>query len=52
VVTRSSIPENCSFLIDDSEKDWVFSNKFDFIHARALVVAMKDWSRFFEQAYA
>ncbi|CAO2658560.1 Nn.00g062830.m01.CDS01 [Neocucurbitaria sp. VM-36] len=46
------VPPNCEFLIDDCEQDWIFHNQFDFIHTRAMVAAVKDWNRFFEQAYA
>jgi len=31
-----SLPPNCSFIIDDAEDPWTFSQKFDFIHGRAL----------------
>jgi len=46
------VPPNCSFLIDDCDNDWVFREQFDFIHTRAMVAAIKDWPRLFEQAYA
>jgi SAM-dependent methyltransferase len=39
-------------LIDDCEQDWIFHDQFDYIHTRVLLVAVKDWDRFFEQAYA
>ncbi|KAF2127454.1 S-adenosyl-L-methionine-dependent methyltransferase [Dothidotthia symphoricarpi CBS 119687] len=46
-----SVPPNCEFLIDDFELDWIFHEEFDFIHTRALVAAVKDWNRFFSQAF-
>ncbi|KAF2183321.1 S-adenosyl-L-methionine-dependent methyltransferase [Zopfia rhizophila CBS 207.26] len=51
-IQPTEVPPNCSFLIDDCEKEWVFHDQFDFIHTRAMVAAIKDWNHFFEQAYA
>lgn len=45
-------PDNCRFYVEDVEQDWNFDNDFDFIHARMLVVAIKDWAGFFQTAYA
>ncbi|KAF2709258.1 S-adenosyl-L-methionine-dependent methyltransferase [Pleomassaria siparia CBS 279.74] len=45
------VPPNCSFLIDDCEEEWLFSHHFDFIHTRAMLAAIRDWPRFFQQAY-
>ncbi|KAF2690629.1 S-adenosyl-L-methionine-dependent methyltransferase [Lentithecium fluviatile CBS 122367] len=50
-IQPTSVPPNCSFLIDDADQEWLFHNKFDFIHLRAMVAAIKDWDRLFEQAY-
>lgn len=45
------IPPNLSFEIDDIENDWLWGeNKFDFIHARELIMAIRDWPRLFRQA--
>lgn len=51
-IQPEQVPPNCEFLIDDCTKDWIFHNQFDYIHTRAMVAAIKDWSRLFEQAYA
>ncbi|KAH7357650.1 S-adenosyl-L-methionine-dependent methyltransferase [Pyrenochaeta sp. MPI-SDFR-AT-0127] len=51
-IQPAQVPPNCEFLIDDCEEEWIFHNQFDFIHTRAMVAAIKDWSRFFGQAYA
>ncbi|MCJ1404190.1 hypothetical protein MMC11_007415 [Xylographa trunciseda] len=45
------VPPNCSFIIDNAEEDWVYDKKFDFIHARMLVLGMHDWPRFFRQSW-
>lgn len=51
-IQPTEVPPNCSFLIDDCDNDWVFREQFDLVHTRAMVAAIKDWPRFFEQAYA
>ncbi|KAH3905008.1 hypothetical protein HBI56_217910 [Parastagonospora nodorum] len=51
-IQPAQVPPNCEFLIDDCEQDWIFHNQFDYIHTRAMVAAVKNWGRFFEQAYA
>ncbi|OCK81962.1 S-adenosyl-L-methionine-dependent methyltransferase [Lepidopterella palustris CBS 459.81] len=45
------LPPNCSFLIDDADHDWIFHQPFDFIHARAMMAAFKDWPRFLDQSF-
>ena len=45
------VPPNCSFMIDNCEAEWVFDKKFDFIHARMLVLGMHDWPNFFRQCW-
>ncbi|OKL59758.1 hypothetical protein UA08_04502 [Talaromyces atroroseus] len=45
------VPPNVAFEVDDVENDWVYSQQFDFIHARYLAGAIKDWSRLIDQAF-
>ncbi|AEO64491.1 uncharacterized protein THITE_2142374 [Thermothielavioides terrestris NRRL 8126] len=46
------LPPNCRFEIDDIEDDWVFSNKFDYIHGRYLLPFIKkDWDLVFKSIY-
>lgn len=40
------------FEVDDIEDAWTYTHKFDFIHARYLLGAIKDWPRLIAQAYA
>ncbi|KAI9734020.1 MAG: hypothetical protein M1834_002677 [Cirrosporium novae-zelandiae] len=44
-------PSNCSFKVENSELPWSHNIKFDFIHSRALVAALKDWPGFFRQCF-
>ncbi|KAL1982371.1 hypothetical protein VTN96DRAFT_1402 [Rasamsonia emersonii] len=45
------VPPNCTFEIDDFEKDWLFKTKFDFIHGRELEGCIADTDRLFRQAF-
>lgn len=48
----SFVPPNCIFEIDDVEDDWPYRPAhFDFIHARDLMTAVRDWPRLIRQAY-
>lgn len=46
------VPPNCRFYVEDAEESWNFDEPFDYIHVRMLVVSIKNWSKFFHQAYA
>jgi trans-aconitate methyltransferase len=52
-IQPSLVPPNVQFYIDDAESDWTFraSEKFDFIHSRALCGGIADWPRFYAQAF-
>ena len=52
-IQPSWVPPNVQFYVDDAEDDWAFSDseKFDFIHGRALCGGIADWPRFYAQAY-
>ncbi|KAK0387226.1 hypothetical protein NLU13_5539 [Sarocladium strictum] len=43
------VPANCRFHVDDYEDEWTYreSEKFDYIHGRALSGTSADWSRFY-----
>jgi len=45
------VPPNCKFLVDDCNSEWVFSQRFDLIHTRAMTAGVKDWPRLMQQAY-
>ncbi|KAF4472000.1 tam domain-containingmethyltransferase [Fusarium albosuccineum] len=51
-VQPSVIPPNLTFEIDDVEDEWLWGEaSFDFIHARELIMAIRDWPRLMRQAY-
>jgi SAM-dependent methyltransferase len=46
------VPPNCRFYVENAEEEWSFDSPFDFIHTRMLVIAIRNWAGFFEQAFA
>lgn len=51
MTSLSSAPPNVSFEICDAEDEWSFSQKFDFIHMRAILTCFMDPKAVFKQAY-
>ncbi|KAK4121430.1 S-adenosyl-L-methionine-dependent methyltransferase [Parathielavia appendiculata] len=46
------VPPNCRFELDDIEQDWAWKeNSFDFIFARDLILAVRNWPRLIDQVY-
>jgi SAM-dependent methyltransferase len=50
-IQPSLVPPNVRFEIDDMEKTWVYANKFDYIHCRAMAGSLRDWPKLLRQAY-
>ncbi|KAF2008623.1 S-adenosyl-L-methionine-dependent methyltransferase [Aaosphaeria arxii CBS 175.79] len=50
-VQPENVPPNLNFEVDDLEKEWTFSRKFDYIHCQLMIGAFQDWPRFFDQAF-
>ncbi|RDW77550.1 hypothetical protein BP6252_05603 [Coleophoma cylindrospora] len=51
LIQPSYVPPNCRFEIDDVEDEWLFSNKFDYIHGRALATCFNDGASVVRKAY-
>ena len=45
------VPPNVKFYIDDAEADWIYEQKFDFVHVRGMSGSINDWDRLVQQAY-
>ena len=45
------MPANVKFEIDDAEEPWTFQEKFDFIHAQYLAMAIADWPKLMRQSF-
>jgi hypothetical protein len=50
-IQATNVPVNCSFRVDNLEADWAPNEKYDFIHSRAMIGAIKSWPRFISQAF-
>jgi hypothetical protein len=48
----SSVPPNLRFEINDAEDDWVFPQKFDYIHGRALLSCFKNPKQVINQTFS
>ncbi|TGZ77453.1 S-adenosyl-L-methionine-dependent methyltransferase [Ascodesmis nigricans] len=42
---------NVTFEIDDVEKPWTYSQRFDFIHSRHLATSIRDWPSYLTQIF-
>jgi SAM-dependent methyltransferase len=52
-IQPSWVPPNLQFEVDDVEDQWEYGKtKFDFIHARNLLMAIRNWDRLIEQSLA
>lgn len=47
----TSVPSICQFEVDDAEDEWVYNEKFNFIHGRALFSCFKDPPIVFRKAF-
>ncbi|KAN0120251.1 S-adenosyl-L-methionine-dependent methyltransferase [Hyaloscypha variabilis] len=45
------VPPNCRFEVDDAEDDWLYEEKFDYIHGRLLAMCFKDPLSIFRKAF-
>ena len=45
------VPKNCFFEIDDAEDDWIFSERFDFIHMRGMMTCFTDPKSVMQKAF-
>ncbi|KAK3934714.1 S-adenosyl-L-methionine-dependent methyltransferase [Diplogelasinospora grovesii] len=50
-IQPSFVPPNCSFEIDDLEKEWTWSVPFDFIFGRAMLGSFADFPEIVQKAY-
>jgi hypothetical protein len=48
---RASVPPNCSFEVDDLEKEWTWTKQFDFIHCRMMLGSFGDYAAIVQAAY-
>ncbi|KAJ4162950.1 hypothetical protein NW754_014371 [Fusarium falciforme] len=47
----SLVPVNCSFEIDDLEKEWTWTKPFDFAFSRVMAGSFRDYDSYIQKAY-
>ncbi|KAH8821322.1 S-adenosyl-L-methionine-dependent methyltransferase [Xylogone sp. PMI_703] len=50
-IQPSFVPPNCRFEVDDADDEWLYTQKFDLIHARAMFSCFSDFPSIFRKAY-
>ncbi|ORY68863.1 S-adenosyl-L-methionine-dependent methyltransferase [Pseudomassariella vexata] len=48
---HNSTPPNCVFIKEDSEEEWLFDQKFDYVHLRMVVTCFEDKKRVIKHAF-
>ncbi|KAL6363212.1 hypothetical protein LRP88_02620 [Fusarium phalaenopsidis] len=49
---QTRVPPNCRFELDDIEREWTWKeDSFDFVFARDLLLAIRDWPALIDQTY-
>ncbi|KAJ3962910.1 hypothetical protein N0V92_000346 [Colletotrichum tropicale] len=51
-IQKQRVSPNCSFEVDDVEKEWTWTTPFDFIFIRAMIASFKSWPDMIAKAYA
>jgi ubiquinone/menaquinone biosynthesis C-methylase UbiE len=44
-------PPNCTWLVSNAEQDWVYHDKFHFVHSRMLMMGIHNWPEYFKRAW-
>ncbi|RPA72311.1 S-adenosyl-L-methionine-dependent methyltransferase [Ascobolus immersus RN42] len=50
-IQPSWTPPNVRFEVDNFEDEWLYSEKFDYIHGRSLTGSVKDWPKLLKACY-
>ncbi|KAF4871462.1 Secondary metabolism regulator LAE1 [Colletotrichum siamense] len=50
-VQTTFVPPNVTFIVDDIEEPWTFSQPFDYIHSRTMTGSISDWKRYVQRCY-
>ncbi|RGP79402.1 hypothetical protein FLONG3_2457 [Fusarium longipes] len=45
------VPPNCTFEIDDAEREWTWTKPFDYIFVRLMSGSIADWDKFTRQCF-
>lgn len=44
------VPPNLKFEVDDYNKEWLSSSKYDLVHSREILGTVPDWVAFYKKA--
>lgn len=47
----SRVPPNCTFEVDNVEKEWMWKKPFDFIHSANIAQGIHDWPTYAKRIY-
>ncbi|KAL2112294.1 hypothetical protein VUR80DRAFT_7981 [Thermomyces stellatus] len=50
-IQPSTVPPNCTFEVDDLEKDWTWAKPFDLILSRVMAGSFSDYEDYIKKAY-
>ncbi|KAF9878142.1 methyltransferase domain-containing protein [Colletotrichum karsti] len=50
-IQPTDVPTNLKFEVDDVEEEWLYSQKFDYIHLRFLNASIADWKKLMARAF-
>ncbi|KAH8649278.1 S-adenosyl-L-methionine-dependent methyltransferase [Xylariales sp. PMI_506] len=50
-IQPSNAPSNITFLKDDAEEEWLFPNKFDYVHLRLVFTCFNDPKKLIQEAF-
>ncbi|PMD34276.1 hypothetical protein L207DRAFT_588874 [Hyaloscypha variabilis F] len=50
-IQPDDVPKNCRFVVSDAEISWSFTEKFDFVHGRALLACFRDPRQVLSEAF-
>jgi hypothetical protein len=51
-IQPTCVPPNVKFIVDDVEDEWVAPlSHYDYVHARHIVMAIKDWPSLTKKVY-
>ncbi|GKT49983.1 putative methyltransferase tdiE [Colletotrichum spaethianum] len=51
IILTQLVPPNCTFEVDDVEKEWTWTQPFDFIFIRSMIGSFSSWENIIAKAY-
>ena len=51
LLTKSRVPPNVQFEVDDVEGEWTYNTPFDLVHVRFMAASIVDWPKLVKQTF-